>query len=111
MTQLEVAPEITLTGTTPEIALTLPTALALDASMTIDVHQSPARSVQTVAVVGLGYVGLPTALSLLEAGAAVIGIDISQQRLDSIRRGDVDLLSRDLDRLQQTREHPPLGAV
>ncbi|MBO1755863.1 nucleotide sugar dehydrogenase [Allobranchiibius sp. CTAmp26] len=70
------------------------------------VDRGPARSYQSVAVVGLGYVGLPTALSLLDAGAEVIGIDISSQRLDNIRRGDVDLLSRDLGRLQRTTGHP-----
>ncbi|WP_345942609.1 nucleotide sugar dehydrogenase [Streptomyces sp. SID486] len=46
----------------------------------------------TVAVVGLGYVGLPTALGLLDAGATVLGVDISEQRLTDIRNGDVDLL-------------------
>lgn len=106
MTQVQSAPTITQIGTTPEITLTQPSALGLDGSIAIDVHRRSARSVQTVAVVGLGYVGLPTALSLLEAGTRVIGIDISGQRLDNIRRGDVDLLSRDLDRLQRTAENP-----
>ncbi len=46
----------------------------------------------TVAVVGLGYVGLPTALGLWEAGATVLGIDTSEQRLCDIRAGAVDLL-------------------
>jgi nucleotide sugar dehydrogenase len=44
----------------------------------------------TVAVVGLGYVGLPTALSLREAGISVLGVDISSARLDDIRSGDID---------------------
>ncbi|MFH9658767.1 nucleotide sugar dehydrogenase [Streptomyces sp. NPDC017248] len=46
----------------------------------------------TVAVVGLGYVGLPTALGLLDAGATVLGVDTSGRRLADIRTGDVDLL-------------------
>ncbi|MEV5757191.1 nucleotide sugar dehydrogenase [Streptomyces tendae] len=46
----------------------------------------------TVAVVGLGYVGLPTALALRDAGATVIGIDNSADRLRDIARGAVDLL-------------------
>ena len=40
-----------------------------------------------VAVVGLGYVGLPTALALTAAGARVLGIDTSSERLGAIRRG------------------------
>ncbi|MEU8351822.1 MULTISPECIES: nucleotide sugar dehydrogenase [Streptomyces] len=46
----------------------------------------------TVAVVGLGYVGLPTALSLVGAGATVLGVDSSARRLRDIRAGSVDLL-------------------
>ncbi|WP_370468396.1 nucleotide sugar dehydrogenase [Streptacidiphilus sp. P02-A3a] len=53
----------------------------------------------TVAVVGLGYVGLPTALALLAAGNEVIGLDASEARLDAIRRRDVDLLPSDHERL------------
>jgi nucleotide sugar dehydrogenase len=52
-----------------------------------------------VAVVGLGYVGLPTALALHEAGHPVLGIDVSEQRLADIRTGTVDLLARDRARL------------
>jgi UDP-N-acetyl-D-glucosamine dehydrogenase len=55
--------------------------------------------VRTVAVVGLGYVGLPTTLALREAGFPVIGLDVSERRLGAIRDGDVDLLDRDRPRL------------
>src|SRR4051812_23116298 len=60
-----------------------------------------ATSTITVAVVGLGYVGLPTALALREGGADVIGIDASASRLARIRSGDVDLLDRDRPRLDE----------
>src|SRR3712207_9163250 len=50
---------------------------------------------RTVAVVGLGYVGLPTALSLLEAGCRVIGVDVSTARLNAIARQDVGLRSEE----------------
>ncbi|MFD7459003.1 MULTISPECIES: nucleotide sugar dehydrogenase [unclassified Streptomyces] len=46
----------------------------------------------TVAVVGLGYVGLPTALALWSAGATIIGVDTSDRRIAAIRAGTVDLL-------------------
>ncbi len=55
----------------------------------------------TVAVVGLGYVGLPTALSLLDAGVRVVGLDVSAARLDAIRLADVDLLPDDIERLHR----------
>ncbi len=52
-----------------------------------------------VAVVGLGYVGLPTALALAQAGHEVIGIDASEERIERIRAADVDLSSLDAARL------------
>ncbi|WP_299541410.1 nucleotide sugar dehydrogenase [uncultured Streptomyces sp.] len=54
---------------------------------------------QTVAVVGLGYVGLPTALALHEAGAVVVGVDVSSPRLRAIRSCQVDLLPQQLAHL------------
>ena len=52
-----------------------------------------------IAVVGLGYVGLPTALSLADHGAEIIGFDISENRLAEIKSRRVDVLDRDRERL------------
>lgn len=49
----------------------------------------------TYAVVGLGYVGLPTALELRATGSAVIGIDVDVDRLTAIREGNFDRSSID----------------
>jgi UDP-N-acetyl-D-glucosamine dehydrogenase len=57
------------------------------------------HGVATVAVLGMGYVGLPTSLALCEAGFPVLGVDISQRRLSNIEAGAVDLLDRDRPRL------------
>lgn len=95
-----------------QVQIPVDTAIALLPSMIINttsgIVEGTARNLltRTVAVVGLGYVGLPTALSLLEAGDTVIGIDVSHVRLDNIRFGDVDLLSRDLDRLHRFHADP-----
>ncbi|MGH3998895.1 MAG: nucleotide sugar dehydrogenase, partial [Pseudonocardiaceae bacterium] len=51
-----------------------------------------------VAIVGLGYVGLPTALALLVRSSRVIGFDVSDERLHAIETGDVDLC--DVDRVR-----------
>jgi UDP-N-acetyl-D-glucosamine dehydrogenase len=57
-------------------------------------------TVRRVAVVGLGYVGLPTALTLFQAGVEVIGLDASAQRLAAIRERQVDLLPADHESLE-----------
>jgi UDP-N-acetyl-D-glucosamine dehydrogenase len=40
-----------------------------------------------VAVIGLGYVGLPLAIALVEAGMDVTGIDVSERRVHELRAG------------------------
>jgi len=42
---------------------------------------------RSIAVIGLGYVGLPLALGFAEAGVAVTGIDASPARVDELTRG------------------------
>lgn len=54
-----------------------------------------------VGVVGLGYVGIATALSFADAGAEVIGFDVSETRLSSIKDFRIDLLPRDRPRLSR----------
>ena len=51
------------------------------------------RRLGSVGVVGLGYVGLPTAIELRRAGFEVIGMDVDAKRLASIREGVVDFAS------------------
>ncbi|MFC6990642.1 nucleotide sugar dehydrogenase [Haladaptatus sp. GCM10025707] len=41
----------------------------------------------TIAVVGLGYVGLPLAVAFDRAGHSVIGFDISEQKVDTLNGG------------------------
>ncbi|TKV61717.1 nucleotide sugar dehydrogenase [Nakamurella flava] len=52
-----------------------------------------------VALVGLGYVGLPTALAFHTAGRRVLGLDVSERRLAVIASGEADLLDSDRLRL------------
>jgi len=58
--------------------------------------------VSSVAIVGLGYVGLPTALALHSQCPRIIGIDVSQARLDAISVGEADLSRADHRRLDAT---------
>src|SRR4051794_2033174 len=40
-----------------------------------------------IAVIGLGYVGLPVAVAFAQAGSAVIGFDIDSRRIEELRAG------------------------
>ncbi|MBI5957069.1 MAG: UDP-N-acetyl-D-glucosamine dehydrogenase, partial [Chloroflexi bacterium] len=42
----------------------------------------------TIAVIGLGYVGLPLAIELANLGYRVVGIDVDQAKIASLRRGE-----------------------
>ena len=62
-----------------------------------------------IAILGLGYVGLPSALALVERGQDVLGIDISAERLASIRAERVDLVPEDARRLTQALQGTTLS--
>ncbi|ASU78396.1 UDP-glucose 6-dehydrogenase [Actinopolyspora erythraea] len=54
----------------------------------------------SVAVVGLGYVGLPTVVEFHAKGVDVIGVDTSQERLRTILDGEVELAESDREALR-----------
>lgn len=51
-------------------------------------NPSDGAPISTVAVVGLGYTGLPTAAALGGAGLRVIGVDTSAPRVEAVGRGE-----------------------
>lgn len=59
---------------------------------TVATPESKTKSVaarsKKVAVLGLGYIGLPTSLVMAQAGLEVLGIDVDQARVDAINAGD-----------------------
>jgi UDP-N-acetyl-D-mannosaminuronic acid dehydrogenase len=48
-------------------------------------------------MVGLGYIGLPTAAIMASRGLNVIGVDVDQKAVDTINRGEVHIVEPDLD--------------
>lgn len=53
--------------------------------------------VQTVCVVGLGYIGLPTAGILANRGFDVVGMDVSLEVVETINKGEIHIVEPDLD--------------
>jgi UDP-N-acetyl-D-mannosaminuronic acid dehydrogenase len=54
-----------------------------------------------VSVVGLGYIGLPTAAVIARSGCRVVGVDVNQSVVDTINRGEIHIEEVDLDGLVQ----------
>lgn len=52
---------------------------------------------KTVCVVGLGYIGLPTAALLASNGYSVLGTDLSQHAVETINQGKIHIVEPDLD--------------
>ena len=52
-----------------------------------------------VCVVGLGYIGLPTAAVIARAGCNVLGVDVSERVVQTINRGEIHIEEVDLDGL------------
>ncbi len=58
---------------------------------------STSTPMQTVSVIGLGYIGLPTAAVLAQAGKTVIGVDVKQANVDAINAGRVPFVEEGLE--------------
>ena len=54
-------------------------------------------AIDTVCVVGLGYIGLPTAAVFASRKFRVLGLDVNQDAVDTINRGEIHIVEPDLD--------------
>ena len=61
-----------------------------------------------ISVIGLGYIGLPTAAVFASRGITVIGVDVNQMAVDTINRGEIHIVEPDLDMLVQAATHEGL---
>ena len=52
---------------------------------------------QTISVIGLGYIGLPTAAVFASRKKQVIGVDVNQKAVEIINRGEIHIVEPDLD--------------
>jgi len=58
-------------------------------------------SFETISVIGLGYIGLPTAAVFASKGKKVVGVDINAHAVDTINRGAIHIVEPDLDQVVQ----------
>ncbi|MCU7367310.1 UDP-N-acetyl-D-mannosamine dehydrogenase [Pantoea stewartii] len=58
-------------------------------------------SFETISVIGLGYIGLPTAAVFASKGKKVVGVDINARAVDTINRGAIHIVEPDLEQVVQ----------
>ncbi|MGG7448978.1 UDP-N-acetyl-D-mannosamine dehydrogenase [Kosakonia oryzendophytica] len=54
-------------------------------------------SFTTISVIGLGYIGLPTAAAFASRQKQVIGVDINARAVETINRGEIHIVEPELD--------------
>ncbi|EPE2652122.1 UDP-N-acetyl-D-mannosamine dehydrogenase [Vibrio fluvialis] len=54
-------------------------------------------SFETISVIGLGYIGLPTAAMFASRKKKVIGVDVNRHAVDTINQGKIHIVEPDLD--------------
>ena len=59
-------------------------------------------SFETISVVGLGYIGLPTAAAFASRQKKVVGVDVNQHAVDTINRGEIHIVEPDLGAVVKT---------
>lgn len=57
----------------------------------------PNTPFKRISVTGLGYIGLPTATMFASRKIEVVGVDVNQDAVDTINRGEVHIVEPDLD--------------
>lgn len=54
---------------------------------------------ETISVIGLGYIGLPTAAVFASRKVRVVGVDVNPIAVETIQRGEIHIVEPDLDML------------
>jgi UDP-N-acetyl-D-mannosaminuronic acid dehydrogenase len=59
----------------------------------------------TISMIGLGYIGLPTATLFASRKMKVIGVDVNQHAVDTINQGKIHIIEPELDMLVHASVH------
>lgn len=57
--------------------------------------------INTVSVIGMGYIGLPTCAIFASRGFKVVGVDVNEAVVEKVNRGEIHIVEPDLDGLIQ----------
>src|SRR6186997_3419462 len=90
--KIECMPNPTKTTPTASLDTALSQGRPPTAAPAQPLEGSPGRTVKseplaTIAIVGLGYVGLPLAIQFARSGVNVIGLDVDRAKIDALNQG------------------------
>jgi UDP-N-acetyl-D-glucosamine dehydrogenase len=68
-------------------------------SLSADLHARIREHTAVVGIIGLGYVGLPLALTFAEKAFPVVGFDVDERKIDTLGRGEMYIKHLDAGRL------------
>jgi len=63
------------------------------------------KNKKKICIMGMGYIGLPTAALLANRGYQVHGVDVNQHAIDTINRGEVHIVEPELDTFVNSAVH------
>lgn len=63
------------------------------------------RQFKRISVIGLGYIGLPTAAMFASRKIEVIGVDVNRAAVETINRGEIHIVEPDLDMVVHAAVH------
>ncbi|MDA7493386.1 nucleotide sugar dehydrogenase [Akkermansiaceae bacterium] len=63
-----------------------------------------------IAIIGLGYVGLPLGLRFAESNVSVLGLDVDQQKVDAINAGETYIRHIEAEKIDSARDSSLLEA-
>jgi UDP-N-acetyl-D-mannosaminuronic acid dehydrogenase len=61
------------------------------------IAQMEPKRFSTISIIGLGYIGLPTAAMFASRKIRVVGVDVNQAAVDTVNRGEIHIVEPDLD--------------
>lgn len=63
------------------------------------------KQFRKISVIGLGYIGLPTAAMFASRKIEVVGVDVNEATVDIINRGEIHIVEPDLDMVVRAAVH------
>jgi UDP-N-acetyl-D-glucosamine dehydrogenase len=87
------------------LSIDMPTSTAIPASLFSELKSKIEKRQARVAIIGLGYVGLPLALLYSEEKVRVTGFDIDERKIKTLATGGTYIVRIPAEEIAQAKKH------